>query len=151
MTGERGEEIGNGWTVNTLRRYITDRMDERDRRYGERFEAQERAVSAALASAKEAVSKAEIATERRLETLNELRQMNTDMATSLMPKVEAEIRLSALGKEIDSLRSSRDVGVGRFAGKERVTTDNRWLYGAVVSAISITLSLAVLVVLVVTR
>jgi hypothetical protein len=68
-----------------------------------------------------------------------------------MPKVEAEIRLSALGKEIDSLRSSRDVGVGRFAGKERVTTDNRWLYGAVVSAISITLSVAVLVVLVVTR
>jgi hypothetical protein len=151
MTGERGEEIGNGWTVNTLRQYITDRMDERDRRYSERFEAQERAVSAALASAKEAVVKAENATERRLEGLNELSQMNTDMADQFMPKAEAEIRLASIGKEIGMLRSFSDVGVGRLAGREHTITDNRWLYGAVVSAIGIVLSIAVLIVLMSTR
>jgi hypothetical protein len=104
--------------VETLRRFILDRMDERDRRYGERFDAQEKAVAAALAAAEKAVTKAEIATEKRLEGLNELRQLANDQAANFMPKTESEIRLAALGKEIDDLRTSRDVGMGRQKGIE---------------------------------
>jgi hypothetical protein len=147
MTDEARDHL-DGWTVGTLRRFILDRMDERDRRYGERFDAQEKAVAAALAAAKEAVTKAEVATEKRLEGLNELRKMSSDQASLFMPKTEAEIRLAALGKDVDDLRTSRDVGTGRFVGREAGTADNRWLYGAVISAVSILISLAVLIVLI---
>jgi hypothetical protein len=54
-------------------RHLRELMDERDRRYQERYEASEKAVGAALASAKEAVLKAELSADKRFELLNELR------------------------------------------------------------------------------
>jgi hypothetical protein len=60
------------------REYIERILSERDQRYSERFDAQEKAVAAALAAAKEAVIKAEVATEKRLEGVNEFRQSLED-------------------------------------------------------------------------
>lgn len=48
--------------------------DERDLRYQQRFDAQTTAINAAMAAAEKAVTKAEVAAERRFELLNELRQ-----------------------------------------------------------------------------
>jgi hypothetical protein len=112
------------WTTRTLRAL----MDERDRRYTERYEAQERAlaaallsakeaVAAALAAAKEAVLKAELSVDSRLELLNELR---TGVAT-----VE---QLNALEKVVDDLAKRIDRSEGRGAG---VSAMWGWIAGAV--------------------
>jgi phosphopantetheinyl transferase (holo-ACP synthase) len=78
MTIENGEQkVGNG-----ADRLIRAVIAEQDKRYEQRFEAQERATAtalastkeatvAALAAAKEAVIKAEAAAEKRFEGLNE--------------------------------------------------------------------------------
>jgi len=71
-------------------------MDERDKRYEQRFTAQEKAVEDALSAAKEAVLKAENATEKRFEGVNEFRNTLADQQRTLMPRAEAELRIKAL-------------------------------------------------------
>src|SRR3989304_6667850 len=54
--------VANGspkWTLDSLYEFLERLIRESDRRYNERFNAQERAVEAALLSARSAVEKAE--------------------------------------------------------------------------------------------
>ena len=109
MTGEtRSDE--SGWTVDTLHAL----MNERDIRYQQRFEAQqkalqdallaaEKAVSTAMASADRAVLKAETAAEKRFEGVNEFRATLADQAARLMPRQESEVSLAAMREKVDSV------------------------------------------------
>lgn len=101
------------WNFTTLRQL----MDERDVRYQQRYEAQQKALDAALLAAKEAVQaaltaakaavdKAELSADKRLELLNELR---TGVAT-----VE---QLEAMDKVVTSLSKRIDMAEGRTTGK----------------------------------
>ena len=76
-------------------------LREMDRRYEERFAAQEKAVAAALASAKEAVIKAEGAAEKRFEALNELRGAVQDILGKTLPRSEAESEFRRIGEKQD--------------------------------------------------
>lgn len=88
--------------------HIREIMDERDRRYQERFEASEKAVQAALASAKEAVLKAEMSVDKRIELLNELREgVATAEQLEALEKIVAE-----LAKRLDRAEGA---GQGRGA------------------------------------
>jgi hypothetical protein len=99
--------------------HLRDVMDERDRRYEQRYEAgqkaldaallsADRAVQAALQAAKEAVNKAELSADKRFELLNELR---TGVATT--EQIEAlEKIVSELAKRMDR---SEGAGAGRNA------------------------------------
>jgi chlorite dismutase len=82
----------NGWTVYTLKSYM-------DRR----FEDADKAVVAALSAQKEAVVKAEIATEKRFETVRQ----------------EADFRMNALASKIDGLQAAIDQNRGRAARDDR--------------------------------
>jgi len=84
-----------------------------------RFEAQEKAVEAALAAVKEqgasaqaaadrAVLKAETATEKRFEGVNEFRQALADNTRTLMPRAEAEQQLGAITKKVEDLTKRMD-------------------------------------------
>jgi uncharacterized membrane protein len=70
-------------------------LDERDARYSQRAASQDDAVNVAMTAAEKAVAKAETATEKRLEGLNELRDMATDQAKNfarndvITPKIAA--------------------------------------------------------------
>ncbi len=64
-------------------------IDERDRQYGQRFDAQEKAVAAALAAAKEAVTKAEVAAEKRFDSVNEFRNTLKDQTGTFVTRNEA--------------------------------------------------------------
>jgi hypothetical protein len=99
-----------------------DKRDaERDRRLDERFESQEKAVSAALAAAEKAVNaallaaekavtKAEISQQRVNEGQNEFRGTLKDQAADLMPRAETELLVKELRAQLDDLRSRLDVG-----------------------------------------
>lgn len=102
-----------GWTLETLKEHIQVLMTEADRRNQQRFEGQEKAVSAALQAQKEAVTKAETAAEKRFESVNEFRQQLSDQAASFMPRREAEQRLGVLETHVNRQGGKED-GSGRF-------------------------------------
>jgi hypothetical protein len=92
---------------------------ERDKRLDERFEASEKAVSAALAAAEKAViaalaasekavDKAEVAQQRVNATQNEFRATLKDQAADLMPRAETELLIRELRGTITEVRQSRD-------------------------------------------
>jgi hypothetical protein len=76
--------VSDEWTLATLHEHYQQRLYDMDLRYQQRYEAQsraldaallaaDRAVQAALQAADRAVQKAELAADKRFELLNELR------------------------------------------------------------------------------
>lgn len=87
-----------------------------------RFEAQEKAVQAALAAADRATAKAETASEKRFEGVNEFRASLSDQSRLLMPRAESEQIVKSLEAKIAALeervsaRDNRGLGMGALAG-----------------------------------
>ncbi len=126
MSGETEASV-SGWTVDTLRQDLSRILDEMDRRYQQRYEAQqegvaaalaaqEKAVNAALIAADRAVIKAELAAEKRFESVNEFRATLSDQAANLMPRLEAESRIQTIADKLaevtDRLNRSEGKGTG---------------------------------------
>jgi hypothetical protein len=96
---------------------VDNRFGDYDLRYQQRFDAQTKALDAALAAAKDAVntalvaaekatSKAEAAADKRFESVNEFRQTLTDQTGTFLPRSEAEARMTALSEKIDDLKTA---------------------------------------------
>jgi chromosome segregation ATPase len=118
----------------SLRDHILARLEEMNLRYDDRFEAQEKAVASALAAAKEAVNKAESATERRLEGLNELRKVVQDISSLQMPRAEAEQRIQQLVEKVDELKRDSARRGGRDTEHLEVRAQSNWSTGLLVTA-----------------
>lgn len=73
------------WTIESLKAH-----------YDQRFIDQDRAVQAALNAAEKAVTKAENASEKRFDAVNEFRAQLADQAATFMPRSEAELQFSNL-------------------------------------------------------
>jgi hypothetical protein len=103
--------------------------DERDRRYEDRFKAMDEKTTLALASSEKAVTKAEIATEKRFDAVNEFRGSLSDLTSTMIPRAEANARFEALDsknedmkKEVGGLRESRSGGEGKDkAGQQHLS------------------------------
>ena len=78
-------------------------LNEREDRTKERFATMKVAVDAALAAADRAVTKAEIATEKRFEGVNEFRETLRDQASTLMPRTEYEVQYTALVEKVAAI------------------------------------------------
>ena len=95
-------------------------MDERDRRYEDRYVSMEQKTGLALAASEKAVSKAEAATEKRFEGVNEMRGSLNDMTKELLTKAEAnakfqgiETTIGEMKHDVISLREFRSAGGGK--------------------------------------
>ena len=84
-------------------------MDERDRRYDQRFEAMDEKTSLALTSSEKAVSKAEAATEKRFDAVNEFRGQLKDQAATLMPRAEADSKFKTLEDKLEEMKRGSTV------------------------------------------
>lgn len=115
MSGETEANI-SGWTVDTLRDHVNQMMSAHDRRYEQRFNAQEQAVKDALLAAKEAVIKAETATEKRFEGVNEFRGQLADQARDLMPRKESEESTRVVNEKIADLNTRVGKAEAKSAG-----------------------------------
>jgi hypothetical protein len=108
-----------------------------------RFDLSKEAVADALEAAKEAVTKAEDATERRFASVNEFRSTLSDQAAQLMPRAEAQSRFETLGSnmariELD-VRGSISAGGGKqYATAQFIST------GLAIAAIVVSLGLGLL-------
>jgi hypothetical protein len=125
----------SGWTVETLKEHLECVISAHDRRYEQRFRDQGAAGESALNAAKEAVLKAEHASEKRFEGVNEFRAALSDQQRTLMPRAEAELRMAANEAQIKTLLESRVERRGESRGAQAI-------WGYIVGAIGLLLAIA---------
>jgi hypothetical protein len=104
------------WTFATLKEHIEALLVEERRANEQRFEGQEKAVNAALTAAKEAVTKAEIAAEKRFDAANEFRGQLSDQAATFMPRLEAEQRIGVNADKVTAIENRINLMSGRSNG-----------------------------------
>ncbi len=97
-------------------------IEERTKHNNLRFEAAEKAVMQALTASKDAVAKAEMASEKRFDSVNEFRNTLKDQQSTLMTRIEAEARFKSIEEKIDAMKGSSAAGAN-------------WLWGLIVSAV----------------
>jgi hypothetical protein len=96
---------GNGWTLDTLKEL-----------FEQRFSSQDKAVTAALQAAEKAVQKAEVAAEKRFDSVNEFRAQLSDQAATFMPRLEAEQRIAQQSEKLARVESRLDRQDGKTGG-----------------------------------
>jgi hypothetical protein len=104
------------WTVETLRLHLMAILAERDERYGQRFADLETALRAALAASEKAIGKAESATEKRFEAVNEFRGTLSDQASQFMTRTEATALTDRNTERIQELADRVNRSEGRGTG-----------------------------------
>jgi hypothetical protein len=129
-------------TITT--RELSAIIAERDRQYAQRFEAQQKAVDAALAAAEkavaaalaaqekataaafaaanEAVKTAQMANEKRLDSVNEFRGQLKDQASTLATRTEVDVRFKALTDKLDTLDTAITEQRSRMEGASTLWT-----------------------------
>jgi hypothetical protein len=123
---------GEKWTLETLRIFFDKLIEANDARYQQRFQqqgealtaaflAQKSAVDAALAAADRAVTKAEIASEKRFDAVNEFRRSLDDLSRLQMPRLECEQRLGTLKEQVDRVED-----VLRSRGAQNAGAKDSW-------------------------
>jgi hypothetical protein len=106
----------------SLREYTDKRFEAQEKAVAAALAAQEKAVAAALAAADRAVLKAETATERRFENSNEWRNTVETLQRTYMPRTESDQLTKALSEKLDDLTSrmnskdDRGQGMGAIIG-----------------------------------
>jgi len=129
------------WTVGTLKKYVEALFAERDARYSQRFTDSETATRAALAAAEKAVAKAETASERRFEAVNEFRQTLSDQAATFITRTEAVAIMDRNTERIQELADRINKGEGHTAGNVETRSERRLDAGQVVAYVGLALLL----------
>lgn len=114
------------WTVETLLEHINKILDDRDRRYEQRFEAQQRAID-----------KADTATEKRFEGVNEFRQSLADQNKMFLQRTEYESNHLRLMEAHEELARRVEAFEGRSSGLRQ-----GWIYilgGATLLSVGVSL------------
>ena len=117
--------------ITLIRELIKTTIDERDKRYEERFsnadkaidkalQAQKESVNAAFAASKEAIGKAEIAQTAYNERSNEFRQALDDQARLQLSRTEAETHFKGLDQKVEEVKGRVGVLERGRAGTESV-------------------------------
>jgi hypothetical protein len=127
----------SAWTTETLLEHLKALIAFNRQLHLQQHEAAQRAVDAALAAAKEAVQKAETASEKRFDAVNEFRATLGDQQRTLMPRQEAEIRFAEIDKKLDALQHA---SAGQ--GERRRGSQETW--GFVVGAVGVLIALLTL-------
>lgn len=91
----------SGWSTDTLKDYFERLVHDADRRYEQRFVAQEKAVEAALEASALATSKAEQDNQRWRDAANEWRDAMNDREVRFMPRNEAAAELGNFAKQLE--------------------------------------------------
>lgn len=129
----------------TLREHLVALMAEQDKRNRQRFDAQESAVAAALTAADRAVAKAEVAAEKRFDSVNEFRAQLADQAATFMPRAESEIRFAAMQEKLDSVVTSVTLQAGAKDGSASLAKALYALSGFVLGLVGIAITIVTLV------
>lgn len=104
------------WSTEQLKELMEQRFQGQERAVSAALAAQEKATAAAMGAAERAVLKAEAAADKRFEGVNEFRQTLSDQAALLMPRLEAQAELKAIREVVNNLAIRIERGEGKSAG-----------------------------------
>jgi hypothetical protein len=110
------------WTVGTLYLFVSSMFRETDMRYDQRHGALLESIAAALLSTKEAIVKAESASDKRYQSLNELRGAMSDLVSNMMSKSEGAATFKGHADKLDGLAAS--IQVSNLALENRVKRED---------------------------
>ena len=133
MTHTDRPEQGCGSGYVALRDYFTLWIERLEVFYTRRFEDLDAKTTLALAAADKAVTKAEIATEKRFEGVNEFRQTLADQASRLMPREEATSKFDNMVKDITAL--AKEIQDRRDLQHDRSQDRQGWIIPLIVVGI----------------
>lgn len=133
MSGET-EERASAWTTDTLLAHLQRILDERERRYTERFEAQEKATEAARVAARDLITTLSTERARFLEERSEriddrfIAERRAIDAALLASQRDTDARFSALEKQLlASIASAeRAASILEQQAKEWRSSANEW-------------------------
>jgi hypothetical protein len=117
-----------------LKDHVACLLEEIDKRYEQRFEAQEEATRAALASAQLAVDKAEETTREWQRNSNEWRTAMGDKDKLFATKAEILPRLEKFDVSLGELKTIRDITIGK-------ASQNAMLFTALIAILGVVLGL----------
>jgi hypothetical protein len=104
------------WTFESIFTHFERRFADKETKDIERFQAQEKMTSVALAAADRAVLKAEAAVEKRFESVNEFRGTLEDQQRTFMQKAEAIAIIDSLKEKVAKLEEANLKAVSKGAG-----------------------------------
>ncbi|MEU7752715.1 hypothetical protein [Micromonospora sp. NPDC049171] len=111
------------WRVEQRLNALERLIDAKLANLATKIDGQAAQVGLALAAADKAVTKAEIATEKRFESVNEFRQTLSDQTKTFIARVEFEVVRDSHAKHLADLGSRMDKIEGRGVG-----LNAGWLY-----------------------
>jgi len=116
----------DGWTLRTLYIHVM-----------EISKAAKEGVNAAMASAEKAILKAETATEKRFDSVNEFRQAMRDQQETFANKSETNLRLEDLGKRLDRVATGMELSTGKSSGILTAAILVGWVITTLIALIAI--------------
>ena len=122
------------WTFATLKEYYDDRLED-----------MKESMRIALAAAALATSKAEIAHEKRLDSVNEFRQTLTDQQQTLARKTEVALMMTAIEKQLDALENNLNEKIDAIAKLQAEGKGIRVGWGLALGIIGVIVALIVMV------
>lgn len=129
MTSREAEEHSTD-DCRTLKEFLLTLIDERDAKHVQRMDATDKAIS-----------KAELAIEKRLESVNEFRHQMGDMQLTLVRKAEVDIRFESFEKRIEVLVAAGNKLVGQEKGIGMAWSIMTVVLSLVLSAVGVVVSL----------
>jgi len=121
-----GAGNSNGWTFDTLYIHVM-----------EISKAAKEGVNAAMASAEKAILKAETATEKRFDSVNEFRQAMRDQQENFASKSETNMRLDEVSKRLEHVTSGLEKSSGKSAGLALAAALAGWAITTAIAAIAL--------------
>jgi hypothetical protein len=100
------------WTIDALKEHLETLIDRSSSQTVEHIKSVRDLTTQALMASREAILKAEAATEKRFESVNEFRATLDQQQRTLMPRAEAEIRFQSLVDQLTVLRNRTEQRVG---------------------------------------
>jgi len=103
-------------SIDANDRRLNDLMTERDLRDLQRYEASREALQAALGCAKEAITKAEAAYEKRFDNTNQWKQTFSELSGKMVTRMEYSSAYDALNDKIDEASGRIKIIEGKSTG-----------------------------------
>ena len=112
------------WTIDTLKEHFQILLKSNEKKIKQKFKSLQRAVG-----------KAETASDKRFESVNEFRNTLADQSRTFIPRIEAESRFNSLERQIIDLKTELEKVKNIKAGSQVV-----WAY--VIAAVSLMVAIS---------
>jgi uncharacterized coiled-coil protein SlyX len=121
----------------SLREYLTALISAAEHRSDERFEAMRATIESAFTSAQIAIDKAEAATEKRFEGVNEFRAALSDQASSFVTRQTLNALVAKLEAQIERNRDDLDMLAKKIDVREGMLEGARLTVGNVIAIVTV--------------